>query len=464
MNVTTTVPFAGNKEASGSECQSWWGSTVLGLKEELLLSGFCKPADRNAPIIFYTRASRDGGHSWTPQQEIPDGGPFLYSKSSDEVIMFAGPPPSLLSPMECEAALNQYCPGLKAQKDTCLSCLNSHPNKFFDGACTHSELSDYCDKTAPPCPKCPPPGPPPPPPPPPPPGQELKPVWASELPQLSAQKLADPSCWGGMMRSRDGGRSFTNHTLIHVNNSLGPHYIGGGLNHGIQLQNGPHKGRLVQAMRFDTSCANTPDYMRSYALFSDDLGQTWTAGQLLPAGWTEDQLAEMYNGSILITSRLESRNFPQFNPDPANSSDLRNHRRAFARSDDGGYTWAELWHLADRQPEIQEYVAECAHALTSDPETGTMWWAHPGGGADGHDRYNGTLQQSNDGGATWEFAAHISTGGYPAGGYGYSDIHLTSDGALGVLYQRTFDPPERSIEGGGYDLAFARIEPLKRVR
>ena len=52
----------------------------------------------------------------------------------------------------------------------------------------------------------------------------------------------------------------------------------------------------------------------------------------------------------------------------------------------GGYTWAELWHLADRQPEIQEYVAECAHALTSDPATGTMWWAHPGGGADGHDR------------------------------------------------------------------------------
>ena len=52
----------------------------------------------------------------------------------------------------------------------------------------------------------------------------------------------------------------------------------------------------------------------------------------------------------------------------------------------GGYTWVEIWHLADRQPEIQKYVAECAHALTSDPATGTMWWAHPGGGGDGHDR------------------------------------------------------------------------------
>ena len=75
--------------------------------------------------------------------------------------------------------------------------------------------------------------------------------------------------------------------------------------------------------------------MRSYALFSDDQGLTWTAGQLLPAGWTEDQLAEMKNGSILMTSRLEGRGFPQWQPDPNNGTDPRNHRRGFARSDDG---------------------------------------------------------------------------------------------------------------------------------
>ena len=123
----------------------------------------------------------------------------------------------------------------------------------------------------------------------------------------------------------------------------------------------------------------------------------------------------------------------------------------------GGYTWAELWHLADRQPEIQQYVAECAHALTSDPTTGTMWWAHPGGGLDGHDRYNGTLQRSDNGGATWQFAAHITTGALPAGGYGYSDIHLLPDGTVSVVYQRTFNPYDHGIEGGGYDLAVASI-------
>ena len=46
--------------------------------------------------------------------------------------------------------------------------------------------------------------------------------------------------------------------------------IGGGLNHGIEIQRGPHKGRLVLALRFDTACAHSPDYMRAYALFSDE--------------------------------------------------------------------------------------------------------------------------------------------------------------------------------------------------
>ena len=56
------------------------------------------------------------------------------------------------------------------------------------------------------------------------------------------------------------------------------------------------------------------------------------------------------------TARLEGRGFPQWQPDPANSTDPRNKRRGFARSDDGGYTWAEIWVLADRQPEIQSCV------------------------------------------------------------------------------------------------------------
>eukprot|EP01043_Picozoa_sp_COSAG02_P018923 COSAG02_NODE_896_length_16125_cov_5.083489_12_plen_100_part_00 len=52
---------------------------------------------------------------------------------------------------------------------------------------------------------------------------------------------------------------------------------------GIELeQDGPHKGRLAMARRYDgiKSVANV--FSRSYVLYSDDKGVTWTAGQLLP--------------------------------------------------------------------------------------------------------------------------------------------------------------------------------------
>ena len=54
-----------------------------------------------------------------------------------------------------------------------------------------------------------------------------------------------------MCLRKDGGRTFPKHTLLNVSNSLGPHYVGGSLNHGIELMNGPHKGRLVLAGRCD---------------------------------------------------------------------------------------------------------------------------------------------------------------------------------------------------------------------
>ena len=62
-----------------------------------------------------------------------------------------------------------------------------------------------------------------------------------------------------------------------------------------------------------------------------------TCVALLPQGWTETQVAEMRNGSLLLTSRMYGT---AFIPDPKNASDRRNKRRGFARSDDGGETWA----------------------------------------------------------------------------------------------------------------------------
>ena len=46
--------------------------------------------------------------------------------------------------------------------------------------------------------------------------------------------------------------------------------------------------------------------------------------------------------------------------------------------------------------------------------------------------------------------------------YGYSDAALVGDGSLAIAFQRTFDPPDHGIEGGGYDvgLALVQLQPL----
>jgi hypothetical protein len=39
--------------------------------------------------------------------------------------------------------------------------------------------------------------------------------------------------------------------------------------------------------------------------------------------------------------------------------------------------------------------------------------------------------------------------------YGYSDAHVLRDGSVAVVFQRTFDPLVKSIDGGGYDIGLA---------
>jgi len=285
-------------------------------------------------------------------------------------------------------------------------------------------------------------------------------IQASQLPKLSALQLK--VCQGGVVRSIDDGTTWGSHELMNVSNSVGPHYAGGGLNHGIQIQSGPHAGRLALARRFDCPAAmgdhGDQTYFHDTVLYSDDDGVSWAVGELLPQGWTETQVAEMKNGSLLLTTRTYGT---ALIPDPENPTDLHNKRRGFARSDDGGETWAEVWYVIDRQPEIGILQPTCAQALVSDPEVsnGTLYWAHPGN--DIHTRANYTLHSSQDSGASWQFENRI----YP-GGAGYSDAHVLHDGnkhVLAMAFQKTFDcptgPPAScgvpGIEGGGYDIALA---------
>jgi len=178
------------------------------------------------------------------------------------------------------------------------------------------------------------------------------------------------------------------------------------------------------------------------------------AGELLPVGWSECQAAEMKNGSLLLTSRLGR---------PYNDFYCRNGpdfcwERGFARSDDGGATWAAIWYAEHRQPELSPYTNNCENPMVSDPATGIIYWGHPG--ATNKTRANYTVHSSHDGGATWQFFNRVY-----AGGAGYSDLHVLQDAQgesyLGVLFQRTLY--EEGVEGGGYNLALASV-PLRTLQ
>ena len=248
--------------------------------------------------------------------------------------------------------------------------------------------------------------------------------------------LADPAAnqtepWGG------GNRTF-----------------GGGLASGIALQGGPHKGRLLAALRHDCGCNDEP---ASFAVFSDDHGATWSGGALLPepgehfpgmppgkpnqtngalGGWTECQVAELKNGSVLLTSR-----------------NLYNTKsglggRMFARSDDGGANWAQIWSVVNDE-NLGLTSTYCEASMVAIPEKGELYFGQPSAGGR---RRNYVVSSSSDG-WVWENVKDVWSGGAA-----YSDLTVTKHGNLGFVFERGYSDREPYVW-----LTFGKI-PLNSSR
>ncbi len=170
---------------------------------------------------------------------------------------------------------------------------------------------------------------------------------------------------------------------------------------------------MMVAMRHDCCGA----VRASFVVYSDDGGSTWTAGAkmvLLPqygGGWTEAEVAELHNGSVLLSSRnfygLSSGQGP----------------RLFARSDDGGATWAANWSAGADLPDPY-----CEASILGEPSSGALYFGNP---SNGRSRANFSIHVSHDGGRTWP----TSTVVYP-GGAAYSDLAFTRNGSLAVLFEK----------------------------
>lgn len=135
--------------------------------------------------------------------------------------------------------------------------------------------------------------------------------------------------------------------------------------------------------------------------FSDDHGENWQLGALLPGG-NESAIVGLRDGSILIHSRATPL-------------------RIMARSFDGGKT------LTVVEPEIQ---------LPDPSDNGSLGVLSNGDVICTHNhdtdlRMNTLLKKSSDGGKSWDSAICIEPGSSA-----YSTACELSDGSIGVLYER----------------------------
>jgi hypothetical protein len=199
---------------------------------------------------------------------------------------------------------------------------------------------------------------------------------------------------------------------------------------GIQIEHGPHRGRLV--IPCDHIEAATKHYY-SHVIFSDDQGASWQLGGSTPAHRVNEcEVVELAGGRLL----LNMRNY-----------DRTKKTRQVAVSDDGGATWQDQrFDDALIEPICQAAVERLRWPAGDQP--GAILFSNP---ASTNGRVRMTVRASFDDGQTWPLA-HLLHEGPSA----YSDLALLADGAAACLYEAGAKHAYESI-------VFARLAPEAMV-
>ncbi len=184
---------------------------------------------------------------------------------------------------------------------------------------------------------------------------------------------------------------------------------------GIQIEHGPHAGRLVIPCDHNEAGTNR---RYAHAIYSDDHGATWTRGEPTPRdGVNECEVVELAGGRLLLNMRSYDR------PPPA---------RQRAISDDGGATWIDQRHdpaLVEPicQASIRRIAWPASATATDDAAPGVILFSNP---ADAERRARLTIRMSADDGETWPHAAVLHEGAAA-----YSCLVALGDDRAGCLYE-----------------------------
>ena len=225
-----------------------------------------------------------------------------------------------------------------------------------------------------------------------------------------------------MITSRDNGRTWSKPSDItsQVKEPDWKFYaVGPGV--GIQLEHGPHKGRLlIPAYHRTTESKSGPAI--AHVFYSDDQGETWQIGGSVGPHTCECQVAETLAGDrpgLLINSRNHwARSGGR--PDLAGV-------RIISRSSDGGETWSEpTFDKTLIEPTCQGSLFRYSWPGDSNSDRSRILFANPAS----RSRGRMTVRMSYDEGRTWPVSRLVDPGSAA-----YSCLARLSDGRIGLLYE-----------------------------
>ncbi len=202
---------------------------------------------------------------------------------------------------------------------------------------------------------------------------------------------------------------------------------------GIQIEHGPHRGRLV--VPCDHIEADTKHYY-AHVFYSDDHGATWQLGGRTPEHRVNEcEVVELAGGRLL----LNMRNY-----------DRTKKSRQIAFSDDGGATWTDQrFDDALIEPICQAAIER--GRWPAGTTAGALLFSNP---ASTNGRVRMTVRTSFDDGQTWPQARLLHEG--PSA---YSDLALLADGSAACLYEAGAKHPYESIVFAGFRVATAPDAP-----
>lgn len=222
-----------------------------------------------------------------------------------------------------------------------------------------------------------------------------------------------------VMKSSDLGKTWTTPadiTTTTKSSDWGWYATGPG--NGIQIENGPHAGRLVIPCDHSYTLADSAEKKYEYGshiIFSDDHGASWQMGGVIRPKVNECQVVELGQGQLLMNMR----------------SYFGRNLRTHSLSSDGGITWGPPEDVVD----LTEPV--CQASLIRIPDgSPILVFSNP----DSTARAKMTVKYSSDQGKSWQDYKVLFKG--PSA---YSSLTLLGDNLVGCLYEKGENSPYEKI-------------------